>query len=313
MKKRPQVLLLGNGICRLNKGDSWVQMLNRIKSASKSNLNAEKLTLPMPLRAMLMTDNKLGEAIKAHSAEKMFYGGKLNKLQNEIISQLLIIGFDEILTTNYSYELEACALKHEPEDSLLIKHMQFNKAEAVKRAEPKYMLHTYYAIPTEDHENHIWHIHGEARKPSSMIIGHDYYATLLTRMKGIADATGNYSKHFADDTENIKSWVDSFIYGDVFILGLGMDFSEFDLWWLIDRKHKELGLDGKVYWLQPSYPLSEGAIDEKRELLKCMGVIPEDLAVSFNGNESKTEEVEKHIDFYIAAIGFIKDKVSNSL
>ena len=34
-------------------------------------------------------------------------------------------------------------------------------------------------------------------------------------------------------------WLDSFVLGNVNILGLGMDFSELDLWWLLNRKKRE--------------------------------------------------------------------------
>ena len=46
------------------------------------------------------------------------------------------------------------------------------------------------------------------------------------------------SKNFA-----VKSWIDHFFFSNVHILGLGLDFSEIDLWWILDRR-KRLIMEG---------------------------------------------------------------------
>ena len=35
-----------------------------------------------------------------------------------------------------------------------------------------------------------------------------------------------------------RSWIDYFLIGNITIIGLGMDFSEFDLWWLVNAKKR---------------------------------------------------------------------------
>lgn len=47
-----------------------------------------------------------------------------------------------------------------------------------------------------------------------------------------------YSEDFA-----VKSWIDHFFFSNVHILGLGLDFSEIDLWWILDRR-KRLIMEG---------------------------------------------------------------------
>ena len=42
------------------------------------------------------------------------------------------------------------------------------------------------------------------------------------------------------------SWIDSFIYGNVYIVGLRLAFSESDLWWLLNRKRLQENQNGRV-------------------------------------------------------------------
>ena len=58
--------------------------------------------------------------------------------------------------------------------------------------------------------------------------------------------------------------------GDIYILGFGFDFSEFDLWWLLNEK-KRNGSGCVIY-----YGPSEKA-EGKHLLLNTLGVKPENL------------------------------------
>ena len=93
------------------------------------------------------------------------------------------MGFDHILTTNYSYELELAGLNL-PSD---ISDYQFKKLSnhttAVEKVEPKYMLHSFNQITYNGVENNIWHIHCEARKIDSMVLEHYQYGSLFSRIK----------------------------------------------------------------------------------------------------------------------------------
>ena len=72
----------------------------------------------------------------------------------------------------------------------------------------------------------------------------------------------------------VKSWVDDFILGDVYILGFGMDFSEFDLWWLLNRKKREKADHGNVWFYTPisSEEDERKRERERNELLKILDV-----------------------------------------
>jgi hypothetical protein len=301
----PQVLLLGNGINLGYGGLSWKELLKKISDGRMSEEDIDKLCSPMPLSAILVTEDHVDDAIKEH--EKEFYGKVTDGLRMPL-EGLLRIGFDDILTTNYSYELEAAAAHRETVSEYFIKKNCHN-IEDGKKVDSQYLLHSYQSAPFEEVENRVWHIHGEARKPSSMILGHYYYASLLHRMSEYLQGQGNrYQKRQKENTsQTMKSWLDSFILGDVYILGFGMDFAELDLWWLLNRKKRENAHHGKVYFYEPK----PNGFCEKHELLKLMDVqlIHLDTPAPEGTNEEKTRAYQ---EFYRKAIFAIGSKVTQA-
>ena len=265
MKKRPQVLLLGNGINRGFGGIEWGQLLSSI--SVRHDVKQGDLVCPMPLQVMLLTNNSIKEAMRENKT--LLFGSVSEEAHMRVLKQLLSFGFDDILTTNYSYELELASLGTEKASEGQIKKLS-QHTDAVAHVDNKYLLHSFNCTDRLGASSRIWHIHGEARKPDSMIIGHYYYAFLLNRIIQYIDQnTYRYHRILSGDLElDVKSWIDSFILGDVYILGFGFDYSEFDLWWLLNRKARELTPHGQVYFFEP---ITDG-FDEKVDLLKLLGV-----------------------------------------
>ena len=50
-----------------------------------------------------------------------------------------------------------------------------------------------------------------------------------------------------------KSWLDYFLMSNLYIVGLGMDFSEFDLWWILNRRMRENQKSGKITYFKTIY------------------------------------------------------------
>ena len=309
---RPQVLLLGNGLNRAYGSASWTEFLCKI--AVRDDLiqylkQGQSLESPMPLQAILLTNNHIDEKLSENNQEAF---GSVANGQLSTLQKLLTIGFDHILTTNYSYELEMAAFggsAAEKEIRNMLSH-----TTSVKQAEKKYLLHTYNAVEFHGIGNKVWHIHGEARKPSSMILGHDCYARLLFRIVRYLANKGNLYKVLQDSEKEIyiKSWIDAFILGDVYIVGYGLDWSEMDLWWLINRKANEKAEHGDIHFYEPN---SDGTteIDERLELIKIFsgkngGV--HDMGISIP--TEKDEQNAAYIQFYNKAIEDISLRVANA-
>lgn len=296
---RPQVLLLGNGLNRTFGGISWGEVMQKI--TLRDDLPS-KLTCPMPLQAMLVTNDHVDECMKKN--QDAFYG-KVSEELMEPLQTLLSMGFSDILTTNYSYELEAASQNQKIIHNNFLKKTCKNVNDGY-RVENKYLLSSCQQIQFQSVDNRIWHIHGEARKPSSMILGHYDYGSLLCKMKNYADSHYEaYLSYRKNDKEiSMQGWLDSFILGDVYILGFGMDFSELDLWWLINRKKREHTSDTHVYY----YDFATRDLNEKHELLKLMGAEVYTFGIEFpSGDSNRRKEICQ--DFYGRAIADIHNRM----
>ena len=259
----PQVLLLGNGINRAFNSDSWDDLLNSIDRRS-DRYDIGGYRCPETLKAILITEDNVDKALRNQKERLGNLGAEKPEAQIRLLQRLLNAGFDEILTTNYSYELETAALGHDRMNERVLRRLQAHTDE-VGRCEASLMLHTYNRVEFAGGEQRIWHVHGEARKPDSMILGAYYYGDLLGKMIEHSKKRGSYTRN-----SEIRSWTDAFILGDVYILGFGMGFAESDMWWLLNRKKREGTNVGKTYFyeLNPRENFNRAKID----LLKLMNV-----------------------------------------
>lgn len=266
--KRPQVLLLGNGINRAFDSDSWDDLLNSIDSrADKYEIMNSRC--PETLKAILVTNDMVDKALADKHTQLANLGTDKPEGQLVLLRRLLDIGFDDILTANYSYGLEAAALGEDGISESVLKSCQRHTAE-VKRCEANFMLHTYNNVTYNGVEQKIWHIHGEARKPDSMILGHYYYGTLLGKILSINKKRGRsyYNAQKKGEQPPINTWTDAFILGDLYILGFGFGFAEIEMWWLLNRKKREPAEVGKTYFYELNPP--EYRNREKLDLLRLM-------------------------------------------
>lgn len=172
VRVKPHVLLLGNGINRSFGGTSWNSLIDKINIRKGNNSNWPNndnmlKNMPMPLQAILVTNNNIKDAMKNNRS--IFEGRISNEEQRHVLQRVLSMGFDDILTTNYSYEIECAALG---KDS--ISDYKLKKASKCTRGkvEQRYLIHSYNEVCFQETQNRIWHIHGECRKPNSMILGH---------------------------------------------------------------------------------------------------------------------------------------------
>lgn len=102
MQKFPNILFLGNGLLRLQGEDSWEDLINTL---SRGKYKDEPFdTLPLNFRIVAKTEDNVDVFLKEN--KQKFYGKPLRDTALKVCEQLLDIGFDEIITTNYGYEIE---------------------------------------------------------------------------------------------------------------------------------------------------------------------------------------------------------------
>ena len=184
-----------------------------------------------------------------------------------------------------------------------LRHPQryLHHTSAVPRAENGFMLHTYYSIPREQGDLPLFHIHGEARIPNTVILGHYYYGNLLF-------CCDEYLTHRApaqryplwpgQEAMPALSWLDYLILGEVYSLGFGFDTSEMDLWWLLCRKKRERAPHGDLWFFEPERQSAQ----TKRALLeaynaKCVSLgVKEPAAADYKGfYELAVKEIARRV------------------
>ena len=169
----PNVLLLGNGINRVFGDSSWENVINGLSKgefAYNQKWMEQIKTIPFALQTIVISSDSVADGMKDLS--KRLMPSDLTKEQSGLLNSLASSPFDTILTTNYSYEIEksidptfkikaGCASKYR------------HKTKNGSKSQEQFGIYTYLSICTHT----IWHIHGEAARPSSMVMGHYYYVT----------------------------------------------------------------------------------------------------------------------------------------
>ena len=287
------ILLLGNGINRAydSHAISWKNLLEKMTTVKDLPKHEN---LPFPLEMVLRTDDHVDEVLTKYNRE--LYGTVDDEKLRCVLAKVLRMGFDEILTTNYDYALEGTAIYPKIFTDARLKKSMKHTSE-VARAENTYLLHTFQDVMFEDVSNRIWHIHGEARKPGTIVIGHYMYVNLVSKWREKFSVRADKYKTWDESLRDAPSecWLDSFVLGNVYILGLAMDFSELDLWWLINRKKREKAEHGKVVFYEPERP--EEAT--KYALLRAYGVEVKHLGFKIperGDNESCDEELQIELE-----------------
>lgn len=255
---RPKVLLVGNGLNRVYGGASWASLLAKINRTDFTAADVQ--FMPFPMQAVLLSNDHVDVSLK--DLRRELSRCELHPWLRVQLEKLLAMDFDCILTTNFTYELECAAdpdfLKSDAHRRRMMRH-----TEAVEKAETRFMLHTYYEIPTPSGPRPLFHIHGEAAKVDSVILGHYYYGNLLFRANEYLTQRGRGGYLRAQRGGRgfpVLSWLDYFILGDVYTLGCGLDTSEMDLWWLLCRKKRERANHGEVRFFEPRRAMADTKI-----------------------------------------------------
>lgn len=281
IKYLPKVLLLGNGINRAYDFASWDELIKSIKTKELTEEEIKTVNkAPNPLQPIILTEDHVGDKMK-EIAPKLTELKACDEEEN-LLNKFVSLPFDSVLTTNYTYEIEKAAIENfNCKVGVACKYRKKAKADA-KDFESK-QLNTYFEVL--DSKKPLWHIHGEAAKPDTMILGHYYYGKLLAKIQPyIRQLKARETK--AKNTNGIidvKSWVDYFMLSDVYIVGLGLDLSELDLWWLINCKKRHFPKT-KIVLYKPDVTLEQRLLAQSYNIeVVSDGLIGNDYKSYYNG------------------------------
>ena len=225
---RPKCLLVGNGINRRFSDPSWEAMIKEEIRVNKQDYSYEEITnMPATMQIVVATADKVSSRMKTLSEQLMNL--PMTEDRKQFNQELMKLPVDDILTANYSFELEmsdGMAQKKSAYSSHL--RCSFDITDKERRLR----LFQYYETRSR---KRIWHIHGDAAKPETMLMGHYYYAKQLRAIQDCVAKTVRRYKYCEKEGNPFipYSWVDQFLTGDVFIVGFGMYLCESDLWYLL--------------------------------------------------------------------------------
>lgn len=300
-KEKPCVLFAGSGILQAYGGMSWNAYLDSIAEDKSLLDNPLFKQCPSPLQAILLTNDQVNVALR--DKKKVLLDPQASPECYDFCRDVLRMGFDHILTTNYTYEFEAASLNTVPITEYRLKKMV---TRTQKNAERQYLLHTYNKVNFEGRENRVWHIHGEHRKPSSIVLGHYYYGNLLFHIKDeLKKIDKNRWSKDGEKTERGASWLDAFLFGDIYCVGFGFGVFEFDLWWLLNRKAREKENRGKLYFYEPK----SKEYNPKLELLNTLKDASEEKLVEIIDFDFEAETNMEYASFYQRALEDIRSKM----
>jgi len=278
-----KVLLLGNGINRLSNEYSCSDLLDElIKATGRSEVITYREEKPFTLlyEEIYLRTLKHLQSKEIRLKEKIANLVLSKFTPNEFHTKFLNLNVEHILTTNYDYNLERSS------------YNDHGKAANVL-TERKYNLFRRRNV----NGRYIWHIHGEADAPNSITLGHEHYVGYLQKMgnylkdKITSKRKGVYKEirspiqkaihkreeiRAFDKNKTIYLWVDLFLMNDVYILGLSLDYTEIDLWWLMifkERLKKESGFQYGSTMYYKFYPHTWDKKEEaKLSILESFGI-----------------------------------------
>ncbi|ATG02115.1 Uncharacterised protein [Lelliottia amnigena] len=272
-------LLFGNGINRLSTNAiSWSDLLDKIKGTSI--FSSGELPNTMVYERIFMEKHTSEKREKIDELEIKEVIAKELQLQdsNEILKTLATLKIENYLTTNYDYAFEK-ALGLTPEKL---------------STEDIYSLRRKRKYDSIEGIKFLWNIHGEIGQPKSIMLGLDHYCGSVSKIdsyvkgtyKHKIDGEERYVEPMLKKLENssfcFTSWVDLFFSTNVHIIGFSLDYTEIDIWWLLNKRARfsSNGLvNNKIYFYVNEIST------EKAGLLKSFNV--EVVALNLSNNDYK--------------------------
>ena len=296
-------ILFGNGINNLSKNRiPWDDLLNKIKGIS----NFDNGTLPNTfIYERAIFENHSSNDIRETEFEiKKSISELLSTIEtNDFYRLLFELNCENYLTTNYDYAFKNYILK--TEEYLIENHS----------TEDIYSIRRQTQVFNKEQEEicKIWNIHGEISKPISIMLGLDHYCGSVSKLDAYVKGTYDFQenskkinvKKMSDKLKqrefDNRSWSELIFNSNIHIIGLSLDFSETDIWWILTKRarmikdNKTSGLiNNKIYFYDKNIK------KDKEELLNSLNVEVIKSSKDYGDNWS---------EYYLDTINRIKEKI----
>lgn len=259
-------ILFGNGLNRISDNSvSWNELLNKIKAGN--DFSDKTLPNTMIYERIFMEKHQPNVSERADEMEikRKIAEAMEGQGSNSVYDTLASLNLSNYMTTNYDYafgkSLGDEVIKHSIEDI--------------------YSLRRRREYLTDNKSINLWHVHGEIDSPKSIMLGLDHYCGSVSKLDAYVKGRYKYKKDnkrtsVASMTDKLKnknfcytSWVDLFFSTNVHIIGFSLDYSETDIWWVLNKRARilaEFPNFNRIYFYVDSID------EEKRGLLESFGV-----------------------------------------
>ncbi len=238
---RPRVLFLGNGMT-YSEETKWEELLKSLNQQFVIDNESVIEQIPNSMRPEAFCGTDV-EAIRQKVVA--FFQDKEPCIKDHL-KRILSLDFDCIITTNYTYEIEE-VLSGGWTDS-----KRNNRRESYdENASHYHNTYTCYSFKRKRKAPlQVWHPHGDLKRSQALTLSYYSYADRVLNLKEYNKRISNKIAKSQEDAipYEMKSWFDWFLIGDVYMVGFGFDFCEFDIWWALERKSREKGDVGKLFF-----------------------------------------------------------------
>lgn len=232
MGKLENCLLIGNGLNRCLKRDSWDDLLKTMaekygvihyQDSSSFPLEFESLVNQYQMKRGKEATDKIYLEMKQEIAEDL---KKTGLPENAIHKELKRLPLDLLMTTNYDCLLERT----------FDRDYQFQKKE---NSSIKYL----FSPTAQINGIKFYHPHGIAELPNTLCLGYEHYMGIVMNLREKINAKKNNKPEnmkikqvLFEESDPSDEWEEKFYTANIGIMGLGLTECEADLWWLITHR-----------------------------------------------------------------------------
>lgn len=290
-EKIQQTLFFGNGINLVSPPNvSWNNLL---RSVSSCTFKYPPYTLQYEDSYVNFLQSTTSKKSKEYDLKQQ-YLLPIRSIKPNLLYRLLAgLKVTNFITTNYDATLD--------EEFITLNYIREN---SVNTSEQVYSIRRLHRFIKGKVEKNVWYAHGEEKYPKSIMLGYDQYCGTIGLLNDYLK--GNYKlpngrilesmvMRIKKNDKEIHSWIDLFFFTDVHIFAFGLDYSEMDIWWILNRRKRML-VENKLNSLPNKIYFYMNDLDpEKAKLLKDFDVIVVRVNVSRNNYNSAYQRIINNI------------------
>lgn len=233
-------ILFGNGINRLNSSNiSWNDVLDKIKGSRSFNDTGLPNTMIYE-RVILEKPNSHEDILNDEFETKLEIADMMSEIDShKLYSKMFDLNVQNYLTTNYDYAFIK-SIENRKDINFPIFEYSTEDVYSIRRLKR--------ISNTNEKKKHFWQIHGEIKKPATIMLGLDQYTGSLGKIDSYIKGYYRYTKNkerISEESIMTKlktnsftdvSWIELFFNSNIHIFGFGLDYAESDIWWLLNKR-----------------------------------------------------------------------------